>query len=93
MSNRTRCYEQLLLFFFFFDMRLPDDLHFTYLYTSLPAGEHELSNTCTTCVCLMVNIPFPSIYHMSSMRNMHVRDTFVLLFKPVVSCSSSLASH
>jgi hypothetical protein len=28
--------------FFFFDMRLPYVLHFTYLYTSLPAGEHEL---------------------------------------------------
>jgi hypothetical protein len=84
-----------LLFFFSSssDMRLPYVPHFTYLYTSLPAGEHELPNTCTTCVCLMVNIPFPSIYHMSNMRNMHVHDTFVLLFKPVVSCSISLASH
>jgi hypothetical protein len=74
-------------------MRLPHVFHSTYLYTSLPAGVHELPNTCTTCVCLVVNIPFPSIHHMSNMQNMHVHVTFVLLFKSVISYSISLASH
>jgi hypothetical protein len=56
------CYEQLLFFFSSSsDMRLPYAFHFTYLYMSLPAGVHELPNTCTTCVCLMVNIPFPPV--------------------------------
>jgi hypothetical protein len=64
------------LLFFFFDMRLPYVFHFTYLDTSLPAGVHELSNTSTTCVCLMVNIPFPPFCHMSNMLIMHVHVTF-----------------
>jgi hypothetical protein len=62
--------------FFFFDMWLPYVFHFTYLNTSLPAGVHELSNTCTTCVCLMVNISFPPVCHMSNMLIEHVYDTF-----------------
>jgi hypothetical protein len=57
-------------------MWLPYAFHFTYLYTSLPAGVHKLPNTCTTCVCLMVNIPFPPVHHMSNMLIMHVRVTF-----------------
>jgi hypothetical protein len=92
-DNQT--YVTNLLFFFSSssDMRQPYVLHFTYLYTSLPVGEHELPNTCTTCVCLMVKISFPSIYLMFNMQNMHVHDMFVLLFKSVVRCSISLASH
>jgi hypothetical protein len=74
-------------------MQLPYAFHFTYLNTSLPTGVHELPNTCTTCVCLMVNIPFPPVHHMSNMLIMHVHVTFLLLFKPVVSRSISLASH
>jgi hypothetical protein len=84
-----------LLFFFasFSDMRLPYVLHFTYLNMSLPAGEHESPNTRITCVCLMVDIPFSSVHHASNLLIMHVHVTFSLLFKPVVSCSVSLASH
>jgi hypothetical protein len=84
-----------LLFFFasFSDMRLPYVLHFTYLNMSLPAGVHESPNTCITCVCLMVDMPFSSVHHLSNMLIMHVQITFSPLFKPVVSCSISLASH
>jgi RNase H-like domain found in reverse transcriptase len=46
---------------FFFDMRLPYDFHFTYPDMSLPAEVHESPNTCTTCVCLTVNTPFPTV--------------------------------
>jgi hypothetical protein len=49
------------LLFFFFNMRLPYVFHFTYPDTSLPAGVHESPNTCTTCVCLTVNTPFPTV--------------------------------
>jgi hypothetical protein len=49
------------LLFFFFDMRLSYDFHFTYPDMSLPAGVHESPNTCTTCVCLMVNTLFPTV--------------------------------
>jgi hypothetical protein len=66
---------------------------FTYLNMSLPAGVHESPSTCITCVCLMVDIPFSSVHHASNMLIMHVHITFSLLFKPVVSCSISLASH
>jgi hypothetical protein len=81
------------LLFFFFDMRLPYAFHFTYLDTILPAGVHESPNTCATCVCLTVNTPFPPVHHTFNMLIMHVHDTFLLLFKLVVSCSTSLASH
>jgi hypothetical protein len=57
-------------------MRLPYAFHFTYLNTSLPAGVHELPNTCATCVCLMVNTPFPPVHHMFNMLIMHVHVTF-----------------
>jgi hypothetical protein len=81
------------LFFFFFDMRLPYAFHFTYLNMSLPIGVHESPNTCAICVCLMVNTPFSSVHHTFNMLIMHVHVTFLLLFKLVVSCSISLASH
>jgi hypothetical protein len=74
-------------------MRLPYAFYFTYLNTSLPAGAHKSPNTCATCVCLMVNTPFPPDRHMFNMLIMHVHVIFLLLFKPVVSCSISLASH
>jgi hypothetical protein len=57
-------------------MQLPYVFHFTYLDMSLPAGVHELSNTSTTCVCLMVNIPFPPVCHMSNMLIVHVHVAF-----------------
>jgi hypothetical protein len=84
-----------LLFFFpsSSDMWLPYVLHFTYLNMSLPAGVHESPSTCITCVCLMEDMPFSSVHHVSNMLNMHVHVTFLLLFEPVVSCSISLASH
>jgi hypothetical protein len=82
-----------MLLFFFVDMRLPYAFHFTYLDMSLPAGEHESPNTCITCVCLTVNTPFPTVLHALNMLIMHVHDYSLLLFKPVVSCSYSLASH
>jgi hypothetical protein len=65
-----------MLLFFFFDMRLPYAFYFTYLNTSLPAGVHKLPNTCTTCVCLMVNTPFPAVHHMSNMLIMYVHVAF-----------------
>jgi hypothetical protein len=74
-------------------MQLPYVFHFTYLNMSLPAGVHESPKTCATCVCLTVNTPFPPVYHMFNMLIMHVHVTFLLLFKPVVSRSISLASH
>jgi hypothetical protein len=81
------------LLFFFFDMQLPYAFHFTYLNMSLPAGVHKSPNTCATFVCLMVNTPFPPVHHTFNMLIMHVHVTFLLLFKPVVSHSISLASH
>jgi hypothetical protein len=35
------------LLFFFFNMHLPYDFHFTYPDMSLPAGVHKSPNTCT----------------------------------------------
>jgi hypothetical protein len=70
------CYKQLL---FFFSSLTCDCLMLFILLilnTSLPAGVHELPNTCTTCVCLMVNIPFPPVHHTSNMLIMHVHVTF-----------------
>jgi hypothetical protein len=61
---------------FFFDMLLPYAFHLTYLNTSLPAGIHESSNTCLTCVCCMVNTSLPHIYHMFNMLFTHVHSTF-----------------
>jgi hypothetical protein len=57
-------------------MRLPYAFHFTYLNTSLPAGVHKLPNTSATCVCLMVNTPFPPVHHMFNKLIMHVHVTF-----------------
>jgi hypothetical protein len=61
---------------FFFDMLLPYAFYLTYLNVSLPAGIHELSNTCLTCVCYMVNTSLSHIYHMFNMLFMHVHSTF-----------------
>jgi hypothetical protein len=63
------------LLFFFFDMCLPYVFHFTYPDMSLPAGVHESPNTCTTCVCLMVDTPFPIVLHAFNMLIMHVHVT------------------
>jgi hypothetical protein len=57
---------------FFFNMHLPYAFYFTYLSMSLPAGVHKSSNTCATCVCLMVNTPFPPVLHTFNMLIMHV---------------------
>jgi hypothetical protein len=84
------------LLFFFFDMHLLHAFYFTYVNMSLPAEVHESLNTCETCVCLMVNTPFPPVLHMFNMLIMHVHACscyLLLLFKPVVGCSISLASH
>jgi hypothetical protein len=46
---------------FFFNICSPYVFHFTYPDMSLPAGVHKSPNTCTTCVCLTVNTPFPTV--------------------------------
>jgi hypothetical protein len=74
--DTVKCVMNVSFLFFFFNMCLPYGFHFTYPDMSLPAGVHESLNTCTTCVCLTVNTPFPTVQHVFNMLIMHVHVIF-----------------
>jgi hypothetical protein len=61
--------------------------HFCTHQTQLLAGEHELSNTCATCVCLMMNAQQVHVYLT------HVHYAILVVSKPVDTQLYSLAFH
>jgi hypothetical protein len=49
----------------------------------LLAEEHELSNTCATFVCLMMNAQQAHVYLTHNMCFTHVHYAILVVFKPV----------